>query len=233
MIFCIDSHVFIWAIKKQASEHDIHRLKEAEEFLKWIDEAEHILMVPTVVLAECLSQEPLEKQSAIMKIAHETCVVLNFDVIAALKYAQVLNLEKFQIAKAKAKTEGVAREQMKIDYLIVCCALANGVQRIYSHDPDIYKFAEGLIDVQPLPVIKRVLQQQLLFETENVAQIASKSIIVQEKGLEVIVEKVNDVNSKNETKDSPVNHAENEQTKSTEENNSEIPPGELRTEAGD
>lgn len=167
MVFCIDSHIFVWGIKKQASDHELHRIDEARDFLQWIDRNDHTLMVPSVVIAECLSQEPIESHASILKIVYETCMVVNFDERAAMKYAEILNQDKWKAAKEKAKQNGIARELMKIDYQIVACALANGANRIYSYDEGLRKFADGLIDVQPMPAISK---QTEMFSTNAIQE---------------------------------------------------------------
>ncbi len=69
---------------------------------------------------------------------------------AATKYSQILN-KNFPDLKKIAKEEGVSREKMKVDHLILACALVNGAKTIYTHDEKLSKFSEGLIGVKSLP----------------------------------------------------------------------------------
>ena len=157
MIFCIDSNIFIWGIKNQATESELHRIDEARDFIKWASDNGHHIMIASVVIAECLSREPIEMHSEYLKIVYENFIVANFDERAATKYAEILNMDKFKNAVIKGKEIGIGRQEMKIDYLIVACAIANGANRIYSHDEGLCSFSEGLIEALPMPKISKPL----------------------------------------------------------------------------
>ena len=164
MIYCIDSHTFIWAIKKQASDHDKYRLKEAEKFLKWVKDEKHQIILPVIVLAECLISESLENQVKILQVAYKTCMVVNFDERCALKYSELLRLDKWNSAKAVIKVNQIRREKMKLDHMILCCALVNGANGIFTEDPEFITFAEPYIKVLPMP---KIADQSELYFTEE------------------------------------------------------------------
>lgn len=153
MIFCIDSHTFIWAIKKQADDHDRHRLIEAEKFLQWVKSGKHQLILPTIVLAECLIRADINDHHNIMLEAYRTCMVVNYDERCALKYGELLRLEKWEIAKLEAQKNGIRREKMKIDHMILSCALINAANGIFTEDEGLIKFASPHIKVFSLPKI--------------------------------------------------------------------------------
>jgi len=161
MIYCIDSHTFIWAIKEQADEHDAHRLSEADKFLKWVKAGKHQIMLPTIVLAECLIKEPPENHTEILIRAHKTCMVVNFDERCALKYGELLRLEKWSLAKQVQKENDIRREKMKLDHMILCCALVNGANGIFTEDSELIKFAEPHIKVLSMPNIGH--QEEFVF----------------------------------------------------------------------
>lgn len=153
MVYCIDSHTFIWAVKKQADAHDAHRLKEAEKFLKWIKDGKHQIVLPTVVLAETLIREPLENHAAILREAYKTCMVVNFDERCSLKYGELLRIDNWIQANNIRKVNDIRREKMKIDHMILCCALVNGATGIFTEDKDLITFAEPHIKVLSMPKI--------------------------------------------------------------------------------
>jgi predicted nucleic acid-binding protein len=149
MIYCIDSNIFIWGIKKQEDQEMIDR---ALYLFKWMDEQKHILMIPTVVVAEILAPEPLEKHAVIMdKIAKNT-IIADFDMRAASIYAHLF-LNRIEELKKTANQIGVDNQKMKVDHLIIASAMAQGANCIYSHDLGIKSFGQRYLEVRELPVI--------------------------------------------------------------------------------
>lgn len=153
MIYCIDSHNFIWCVKKQADELDKYRLEEAEMFMHHIDKYKHQLMVPSIVLAECLIREPEDNHIQIISEAKKRFMVVDFDTRCALKYGELLRLDNFIAAKKMAKDNDIRREKMKLDHMIVSCALVHGAKAIYSSDDDVIKFSKDIIPVYDLPYL--------------------------------------------------------------------------------
>jgi len=150
MIFCIDSHIFIWGIKKQATQGQENMIERAEFLFQWADENKHRLMIPTVVIAEVLAPEPIELYPYYMDIINKNFIVAQYDLRAATRYAQILN-KKFDKVKEKAKELDIKREVMKIDHLIISCALVNGASCIYTIDKGLIAFSDGLLETRDLP----------------------------------------------------------------------------------
>ena len=94
----------------------------------------------------------------ILDIINKNFIVADFDSRAATKYSQILN-GNFSDLKEMTIEGKNGREKMKVDHLILACALVNGATAIYSHDVSLKKFATGLIDVRPLPI--RPVQSEL------------------------------------------------------------------------
>lgn len=147
MLYCIDSHTFIWAVKKQADPHDQHRLDEARALMDWVDASKHQLIVPSIVLAECLIKEPLEVHPAILAAAHKRFIIPQFDARCAAKYGELLRLDNWESAKASARENSIRREKMKLDHMILCCALVHGANGLFTEDPQFIKFAEPHIKI--------------------------------------------------------------------------------------
>lgn len=158
MIICLDSMVCVWAIKKQANEGQKENLDKAKYLLEIIDGNKWQVIIPTVVIAEILMVEPVENYQPILDIINKNFIIADFDTRAATKYSQILN-DKFVESKAIAKDNNIGREKMKIDHLILACALVNGATSLYSHDGPLKTFATGLISVKELPT--RSIQETL------------------------------------------------------------------------
>ncbi len=150
MIVCLDSMICVWAIKKQANDNQKHHLDNAEYLLELIDENKWKVIIPTVVIAEILMVEPEEKYQEYLETINKSFIVAEFDVRAATKYSQILNKNLPDLKKI-AKEEGVSRDKMKVDHLILACALVNGAKVIYTHDEKLSRFSEGLIVARSLP----------------------------------------------------------------------------------
>lgn len=167
MVYCIDTHTFCWCIKHQVDAHDEQYRQHAINFMRWVDESRHQLIIPTVVLAEALIREPIENHPGIIEAAYRTFMVADFDSRAASKYGELLRLDNWQKAKDAAKQNSIRREKMKLDHMIISCALVHGANGIISEDEDVIIFSKGLL---PVHSIKSFLRQG-----EIIIQDAAKS----------------------------------------------------------
>ena len=153
MIFCIDANIFIWGLKKRCDPGDEGLREKAIYFIESAIENNHQIMIPTVVLAEVLSAEPLERHPVIMELIKGSMIV-DFDQRAAMKYSHLF-MNKVRELKKKASELDLERQKMKIDHLIIACAIVNGANCIYSHDNGIKTFGQTYIEVKDLPSIPR------------------------------------------------------------------------------
>jgi predicted nucleic acid-binding protein len=160
MILCIDSMVIVWGVKRSATGGQESMIRSAEYFFEWADQQEHEIIIPTVVLAEVLAPETPEMSEQYLHIIEEAFLIKNFDMRAALKYAQMLN-NRFDEVKNAASEQNVTRQRMKIDHIIIATAIVNNAQAIVSYDGALKKFAEGFINVMQFP--NRPGNQELLF----------------------------------------------------------------------
>lgn len=158
MIICLDSMICVWGIKKQANADQIENIEKAAYLLEMIDTHKWKAIIPTIVIAEILMVEPVERYQGILDTINRNFIVADFDLRAATKYSQILN-SNFSDLKELVKEGNNGREKMKVDHLILACALVNGATAIYSHDKPLKQFASNLIEVRPLPT--RPIQNQL------------------------------------------------------------------------
>lgn len=161
MIFAIDSNTCIWAIKGHGDQGMIER---AAYLLAQMDAGGHILLVPTIVLAEVLAPEPLEKHVVIMDKLAKNTIIADFDLRAASIYANMFR-NKIEELKKFGDEIGVDNQKMKADHLILASAIAQGANCIYSHDKGIRAFGQKYIDVRDLPSIPP--RQPLLFDDQS------------------------------------------------------------------
>lgn len=150
MIYCIDSNIFIWGIKRAPSQGQESMIARAEYLFQWMDENKHQVMIPTIVLAEVLAPEPLEKYPVLMEKISKNFMVVDFDARAASRYGQLF-MNRLDEVKKVAKENEIEKQKMKIDHLIISCALVHGASCIYSNDIGLKAFGNNFIEVRDLP----------------------------------------------------------------------------------
>jgi predicted nucleic acid-binding protein len=171
MIYCVDSNIIIWGIKKQSSKGQEEMIERAEIFFRKVDEYKDFIIIPSIVLAEILAPEPAAYRAKYLEIINNSFIIANFDTRAALKYAEIMN-GRFEEVKQIASEADIPRQKMKADHMVISIAIVNGANCIYSTDNGLKTFAKGYIDVQELPHIKEIQEtktvvQRSIFEDED------------------------------------------------------------------
>lgn len=150
MMFCIDSQILIWGIKKQSSDGQEDMIKRAEHFFRWVDKEKHDILIPTVVIAEILAPEPKEKYSEYMDQINENFMIGEFNTMCAIRYADLL-YGKFGDLKQLMHNNGIRKEKMKADFMVLATALAYKAKTLYTNDQGLLKIAKGHIQVANIP----------------------------------------------------------------------------------
>lgn len=150
MIYCIDSNIIIWGIKKQATKGQEEMIARAEQIFAKADELEDYIVIPTVALSEILAPELPHIRAKYIEILKKSFVIAPFDERAALKYAEIMH-ERFEEVKDLAASTNNPRQKTKVDHMIIATALVYNANAIYSTDGGLKTFASGLIDVRDLP----------------------------------------------------------------------------------
>ncbi len=73
----------------------------------------------------------------------------DFSLSASKKYAELLN-KRIDFKEYK-KENDLRKDKMKFDFAIVATALVNNADCIFSYDPHVKNFGNGLIEVKELP----------------------------------------------------------------------------------
>jgi predicted nucleic acid-binding protein len=153
-LICIDSHVVIWGIKKQSSPSQKNMISKTESFIEHLDESKKSVLIPSIVVAEILTPEPLEKQAEILSIISKYFIIGDFNRTVAAKYAEILQPHLKDFREYRKENE-IRNDKMKFDIGIIATALVYNASCIYSYDKDLKTFASGLIDVNEIPAIAR------------------------------------------------------------------------------
>jgi predicted nucleic acid-binding protein len=194
MILCIDSMIIVWGIKKSATAGQESMIQQAEYFFEWADKHDHEIIIPTVVLAEIMAPETPEKREQYLHIIEDAFLIKNFDIRASLKYAQMLH-GRFEEVKNAASEQGVTRQRMKIDHIIIATAMVNNAHAIVSYDAPLKKFAEGFINVIQFP--QRPAAVVDLFSGLASEPISRPAVELANKVVATAVEPENGINDEN------------------------------------
>lgn len=148
----IDSQIFIWGIKGYASEGQEANVENAKMFITWLSENDYNLLLPVPQMAELLSYAPPEQQGTIRALFDKRFMIVPFDEMAAVKCGELIYLSLNDEDLIKYRLEQrVYKNKIKFDCMLVAIAITRGVSKIYSHDPDMTKFANGQIEVVKMP----------------------------------------------------------------------------------
>lgn len=169
MIYCIDSNIIIWGIKRQATKGQEEMIDRAVQFFSKADEFEDIILIPTIVLAEVLAPEPPQVRAHYLEILSKNFVLPTFNQMAALKYSEIL-YNRFEDVRNIANETNSVKQRVKADHMIIATAIVNNANAIYTTDKGLKAFADGYIDVRDLPPIStnnfKPSQQGDLFKNE-------------------------------------------------------------------
>ncbi len=109
------------------------------------------VMLPSVVVAEYLTDFPLEQQEAQRRILERNFFIAPFDTSAASIAAQIYCKKVMDQVKDQQQ---IGRQCIKADYKIIATAIAHKATRIYTNDGHFRSLAVGRIiveDIPPLP----------------------------------------------------------------------------------
>lgn len=149
MRVCLDTHVVIWGIKGEAPEGRQNMVARAKSFIMHLDEEGADVIIPAVVVAECLAKVPPDRIAPAVEVLTSSFRIVPFDLIAAEKYAFIS-----QTLRGDERGE-TSHEKMKTNIMIIAISIAHGVDVIYSHDPHLKQIANGIIAVHEVPEILR------------------------------------------------------------------------------
>jgi predicted nucleic acid-binding protein len=156
----IDSQIFVWGIKGQASESQEHRIEEARNFIDWLSSNDFKILLPTPLMAELLSAVPKSEQGPIKSLFDKSFIIAPFDAIAAEKCGELINLcLKDEKNIEYKKVHSVPRNEIKFDCMLIAIAITRMAKKVYSNDPHLKKFANGQIEVLDMPIVP--VQQKL------------------------------------------------------------------------
>jgi predicted nucleic acid-binding protein len=154
LISCLDTHILIWGVKKQAKSTQHEMIDRTINFLQWLENEGHTILVPAPVLGEFLMRIPAQEHQAVTKVFEKRFVVSPYDVSTTSIFAALWQNNQ-DLHRISSEEDKPTREEVKVDCMIVAVALANKAHVIYSEDPHIQRISNGKIDVRSIPRIPR------------------------------------------------------------------------------
>jgi len=152
-IVCVDTHVLIWGVKKDASSSQYFMIERTINFLHWLQNEGQTVIVPAPVLGEFLMRIPQNETDNISREIQSRFIVLPYDAVAAALFAKIWQNNK----NNGMPSGGADREKIKTDSMIVAIAVANKASIMYSEDLGLQKFAKGFIETRDIPQLPRQL----------------------------------------------------------------------------
>jgi predicted nucleic acid-binding protein len=144
---CLDNHILIWGIRKEATPGQEPMILRAELFLKYLEKAETVVVVPSVVIGEFLVKVPAEKHQEVQAVLEKRFQIVPYDGAAAACAAKI-----FQEHKNSGVSRGsTSRDILKADIQILATAITRKVGRLYTHDGELAKLAEKYLPVGQMP----------------------------------------------------------------------------------
>lgn len=168
-IVCVDNHILIWGIEQKARPSQQEMILKTRFFIDNLLKNNVKVIVPAVVLSEFLMPIPAEKVVHYVDIISRNLMIIPYDAVASIKFAEIWQSKTKQEVIEKIREEGFGKNYLKIDCMIVATAVVRKATCIYSHDDGLKKFAEGYIEVREVPdlpseVSDSLLQQSLAFK---------------------------------------------------------------------
>ena len=80
---CIDNHILIWGIRKEATPGQEPMILRAELFLKYLEDAKTTVIVPSVVIGEFLVKVPVARHQEVQAVLEKRFQIVPYDAVAA------------------------------------------------------------------------------------------------------------------------------------------------------
>jgi|SRR6185503_3832815 len=143
---CIDNHILIWGIRKEATPGQESMILRAELFLEFLAAQKTRIMVPAVVLGEFLVKVPADKHLDVQTVFQKRFQVVPYDNLAASLAARIQ-----QEHRGGASHSNTSRDVLKADIQILATAVTRKAAVLYTHDEDLTKLASRYLRVSQMP----------------------------------------------------------------------------------
>jgi predicted nucleic acid-binding protein len=144
-IACVDTHILIWGIQREATPGQEEMIPRAQALLAQLERDRTQVVVPSVVIGEFLIGLPASEQPRYQDIISRRFVVVPYDLRASIHFARIWQQKRDANVFEELKARGATRTLLRADTMIVATALAASATSLYGHDEHIERLAKGLI----------------------------------------------------------------------------------------
>lgn len=146
-VVCVDTHLLFWAIIGRATPGTERLIPHASGFMKWLEQQQAHVMIPTIVVGELLVAVPDEDRPAVLSQFSQDWLIVDYNLTAAAFFAHMRRHHIIQkrFKDLRALYPGTTRKELVADVMIIATAMAHGAEVIYSHDKSVLTLAEDFI----------------------------------------------------------------------------------------
>lgn len=164
-MIALDTNILIYASKQphEADPRGFHQ--SARELILGFEtqQKEKRVILPSLCLAEYLTQVPKSKRNAVLKSLESWSFIAGFDAKAANITADMMrdvfeDWKKEKVNQPESDYAQRSRQIIKSDVIVLTTAVAHGGTILYTTDEGVFsRLAGGRIDVKPLPLLEPML----------------------------------------------------------------------------
>ena len=168
-VVCLDTQILYWGIIGKAAPGAESFIAPAIDFLKWLNDQDVRVVVPTIVVAEMLVPIPEYDHPDVLSKFRADWMIVEFDLRAAsifarMRYDHVVNKRMQDI---RSLHPDVTKKELVADVMIIATAISHGATKLYSHNVDMRKLAEGHIVVQSFDDVQFQISMDLEIEEDE------------------------------------------------------------------
>lgn len=150
-MICLDTMVLIWGLQRKATPDYQHLVERTQRYLKYLDEANETIMIPSPVVAEYLQGFDATGRAKQVASLQKWFFIPSFDLPSAALAAELT--ERANASKLR-KNSGESRPALKVDVQIAAIAIVHGATQIVTHNiADFKTIVGGRIQVSEVPNI--------------------------------------------------------------------------------
>lgn len=144
--------IVAWAIKGLSQDNP----KDEEFVAKKIISHYAEIIIPSVVVAETAVGIDKDLRKKWINFIYERFTVADFDRLAVQNYPNLWE-QKYQ----KSKAQGMAKQKIKTDFLVLCTALSTNCDVLVTNDKELIKMASDFINTLTLQQHSGIIDTQM------------------------------------------------------------------------
>ena len=131
-IACVDTPVFIWGIKEQATSGQEEMVVKAKSLLQHLEETGVDILITSVSLGELLMVIPPDQHPMVRNLFSRSFIVADFDARAASIFAELWQQSQSDGVIEELKASANTRDKIKADCQILAAAIAHEAGVFYG-----------------------------------------------------------------------------------------------------